>query len=175
MEAYTYRHHIQKHAEWLLHIYFTSLDRNGSKLHLDRYSIHLQGSNSTCVLNHWTCFTFFGFPFVFCRSKPCRYFDEGRGTCPFGSNCFYKHAFPDGRLEEAQPQRRQTGSNSRNRVTVLTPKNTTVSLKVLLKHISATNHSLCCHDSQSMTLVSILKEKIATMAKDSTLILCCKQ
>ncbi|XP_049617410.1 probable E3 ubiquitin-protein ligase makorin-1 isoform X1 [Syngnathus scovelli] len=47
--------------------------------------------------------------------KPCRYFDEGRGTCPFGSNCFYKHAFPDGRLEEAQPPRRQTGSNSRNR------------------------------------------------------------
>ncbi|XP_061769217.1 probable E3 ubiquitin-protein ligase makorin-1 [Nerophis ophidion] len=49
-------------------------------------------------------------------SKPCRYFNEGRGTCPFGSNCFYKHAFPDGRLEEAQPPRRQTGSNSsRNR------------------------------------------------------------
>ncbi|NP_001072050.1 probable E3 ubiquitin-protein ligase makorin-1 [Takifugu rubripes] len=47
--------------------------------------------------------------------KPCRYFDEGRGICPFGANCFYKHAFPDGRLEEAQPQRRQTGSSSRNR------------------------------------------------------------
>ncbi|TWW65085.1 putative E3 ubiquitin-protein ligase makorin-1 [Takifugu flavidus] len=50
--------------------------------------------------------------------KPCRYFDEGRGICPFGANCFYKHAFPDGRLEEAQPQRRQTGSSSRNRVTL---------------------------------------------------------
>ncbi|XP_056132229.1 probable E3 ubiquitin-protein ligase makorin-1 [Lampris incognitus] len=54
-------------------------------------------------------------------SKPCRYFDEGRGTCPFGSNCFYKHAFPDGRLEEAQPQRRQTGSNGRNRNARRTP------------------------------------------------------
>ncbi|XP_077957547.1 putative E3 ubiquitin-protein ligase makorin-1 isoform X3 [Gasterosteus aculeatus] len=54
-------------------------------------------------------------------TKPCRYFDEGRGTCPFGSNCFYKHAFPDGRLEEAQPQRRQTGSNSRNRNSRRTP------------------------------------------------------
>ncbi|KAM9309580.1 putative E3 ubiquitin-protein ligase makorin-1 [Pholidichthys leucotaenia] len=54
-------------------------------------------------------------------SKPCRYFDEGRGTCPFGSNCFYKHAFPDGRLEEAQPHRRQTGSNSRNRNSRRTP------------------------------------------------------
>lgn len=64
-----------------------------------------------------TASLFSGFLFAFSRSKPCRYFDEGRGTCPFGSNCFYKHAFPDGRLEEAQPQRRQTGSNSRNRVT----------------------------------------------------------
>ncbi|XP_034529283.1 probable E3 ubiquitin-protein ligase makorin-1 [Notolabrus celidotus] len=54
-------------------------------------------------------------------TKPCRYFDEGRGTCPFGSNCFYKHAFPDGRLEEAQPQRRQTGSNSRSRNSRRTP------------------------------------------------------
>ncbi|XP_031438368.1 probable E3 ubiquitin-protein ligase makorin-1 isoform X2 [Clupea harengus] len=54
--------------------------------------------------------------------KPCRYFDEGRGTCPFGANCFYKHAFPDGRLEEAQPQqRRQTGSNGRNRNSRRTP------------------------------------------------------
>ncbi|XP_062339229.1 probable E3 ubiquitin-protein ligase makorin-1 [Osmerus eperlanus] len=54
-------------------------------------------------------------------SKACRYFDEGRGTCPFGSNCFYKHAFPDGRLEEPQPQRRQAGSNGRNRSSRRTP------------------------------------------------------
>ncbi|KAJ7987972.1 hypothetical protein DPEC_G00318800 [Dallia pectoralis] len=54
-------------------------------------------------------------------TKACRYFDEGRGTCPFGSNCFYKHAFPDGRLEEAQPQRRQPGSNGRNRNSRRTP------------------------------------------------------
>ncbi|XP_073694299.1 probable E3 ubiquitin-protein ligase makorin-1 [Garra rufa] len=54
-------------------------------------------------------------------SKSCRYFDEGRGTCPFGANCFYKHAFPDGRLEEPQPQRRQTGSNGRNRNSRRTP------------------------------------------------------
>lgn len=59
------------------------------------------------------------FPFALFRRKPCRYFDEGRGICPFGANCFYKHAFPDGRLEEAQPQRRQTGSSSRNRVALL--------------------------------------------------------
>ncbi|XP_013375671.1 PREDICTED: LOW QUALITY PROTEIN: E3 ubiquitin-protein ligase makorin-1-like [Chinchilla lanigera] len=28
-------------------------------------------------------------------NKACRYFDEGRGSCPFGRNCFYKHAYPD--------------------------------------------------------------------------------
>ncbi|XP_051976780.1 probable E3 ubiquitin-protein ligase makorin-1 [Xyrauchen texanus] len=54
-------------------------------------------------------------------TKPCRYFDEGRGTCPFGANCFYKHAFPDGRLEEPQPQRRKTGSSGRNRNSRRTP------------------------------------------------------
>ncbi|KAG8438663.1 hypothetical protein GDO86_005015 [Hymenochirus boettgeri] len=43
-------------------------------------------------------------------NKSCRYFDEGRGTCPFGGNCFYKHAYPDGRIEEPQP--RQNGGMS---------------------------------------------------------------
>ncbi|MBN3313557.1 MKRN1 ligase, partial [Atractosteus spatula] len=54
-------------------------------------------------------------------SKPCRYFDEGRGSCPFGGNCFYKHAYPDGRLEEPQPQRRQLGSAGRHRNQRRTP------------------------------------------------------
>uniref|UniRef100_A0A8D0L349 RING-type E3 ubiquitin transferase n=1 Tax=Sphenodon punctatus TaxID=8508 RepID=A0A8D0L349_SPHPU len=40
-------------------------------------------------------------------NKPCRYFDEGRGSCPFGGNCFYKHAYPDGRREEPQRQKAQ--------------------------------------------------------------------
>ncbi|CAM6097259.1 unnamed protein product [Calypogeia fissa] len=33
-------------------------------------------------------------------SLDCRYFDYGNGTCPFGTSCFYKHAYRDGRLEE---------------------------------------------------------------------------
>uniref|UniRef100_A0A8C5PNU1 RING-type E3 ubiquitin transferase n=1 Tax=Leptobrachium leishanense TaxID=445787 RepID=A0A8C5PNU1_9ANUR len=50
-------------------------------------------------------------------NKSCRYFDEGRGTCPFGGNCFYKHAYPDGRIEEPQP--RQKGDmSSRYRVSI---------------------------------------------------------
>ncbi|XP_069083997.1 E3 ubiquitin-protein ligase makorin-1 isoform X2 [Pleurodeles waltl] len=46
-------------------------------------------------------------------NKSCRYFNEGRGSCPFGGNCFYKHAYPDGRIEEPQP--RPKGSSSRHR------------------------------------------------------------
>ncbi|XP_027599588.1 E3 ubiquitin-protein ligase makorin-1 isoform X1 [Pipra filicauda] len=46
-------------------------------------------------------------------NKPCRYFDEGRGSCPFGGNCFYKHEYPDGRQEE--PQRPKVGTSSRYR------------------------------------------------------------
>ncbi|XP_007989620.1 putative E3 ubiquitin-protein ligase makorin-4 [Chlorocebus sabaeus] len=42
--------------------------------------------------------------------KACRYFDEGRGSCPFGENCFYKHVYPDGRREEPQRQQEETSS-----------------------------------------------------------------
>ncbi|KAG6501019.1 E3 ubiquitin-protein ligase makorin-like [Zingiber officinale] len=34
------------------------------------------------------------------KSIDCKYFDFGNGTCPFGTSCFYKHAYRDGRLEE---------------------------------------------------------------------------
>ncbi|XP_007948097.1 probable E3 ubiquitin-protein ligase makorin-3 [Orycteropus afer afer] len=43
-------------------------------------------------------------------NKPCRYFDEGRGCCPFGEHCFYKHAYPEN-LEE-EPQRQDAGISS---------------------------------------------------------------
>ncbi|KAM5328569.1 E3 ubiquitin-protein ligase makorin-1-like [Glossophaga mutica] len=36
------------------------------------------------------------------NNKACRYFNEGRGNCPFAGHCFYKHAYPDGRREEPQ-------------------------------------------------------------------------
>jgi E3 ubiquitin-protein ligase makorin len=38
--------------------------------------------------------------------KPCKYFDQGRGECPFNENCFYLHAYPDGRLASPKPLRR---------------------------------------------------------------------
>lgn len=46
------------------------------------------------------------------RSKPCRYFNQGKGECPFAGSCFYKHAYPDGRLAEMEapkPKRRVIG------------------------------------------------------------------
>lgn len=43
-------------------------------------------------------------------AKPCRYFKEGRGECPFAGACFYRHAYPDGSkavLPPPRPRRRQ--------------------------------------------------------------------
>ncbi|KAK1259582.1 E3 ubiquitin-protein ligase makorin [Acorus gramineus] len=34
------------------------------------------------------------------KSIDCRYFDFGNGSCPFGTSCFYRHAYRDGRIEE---------------------------------------------------------------------------
>ncbi len=47
----------------------------------------------------------------FHRNKPCKYFDEGRGECPFNENCFYKHAYPDGRPASPKPIRRRQRRN----------------------------------------------------------------
>jgi len=40
------------------------------------------------------------------NTKHCRLFDQGNGTCPFGTSCFYKHTYPDGREEERKPDLR---------------------------------------------------------------------
>eukprot|EP00794_Sanderia_malayensis_P007547 gene7547-8384_t len=35
-------------------------------------------------------------------AKDCRYFDKGNGDCPFGTSCFYRHAYADGTLEKKE-------------------------------------------------------------------------
>lgn len=35
--------------------------------------------------------------------KDCKYFKQGRGTCPFGNKCFYNHALPDGQKIDVGP------------------------------------------------------------------------
>ncbi|KAG9353026.1 hypothetical protein JZ751_017602 [Albula glossodonta] len=42
--------------------------------------------------------------------KACKYFDQGRGTCPFGGKCFYMHAYPDGTRAEPDKPRKQLSS-----------------------------------------------------------------
>lgn len=39
--------------------------------------------------------------------KPCKYFDKGRGECPFNEKCFYLHAHPDGRIASPKPAYRR--------------------------------------------------------------------
>uniref|UniRef100_A0A8C1SL23 RING-type E3 ubiquitin transferase n=1 Tax=Cyprinus carpio TaxID=7962 RepID=A0A8C1SL23_CYPCA len=41
------------------------------------------------------------------HKKPCKYFDQGRGTCPFGGKCFYMHAYADGTRAEPDKPRKQ--------------------------------------------------------------------
>lgn len=44
--------------------------------------------------------------------KPCKYFDEGRGECPFNDRCFYLHMLPDGTIAPPQPRRRRRRHNA---------------------------------------------------------------
>ncbi|KAG8198205.1 hypothetical protein JTE90_015302 [Oedothorax gibbosus] len=39
--------------------------------------------------------------------KDCKYFKQGKGSCPFGGACFYLHAKPDGTKVELPPPRRR--------------------------------------------------------------------
>jgi E3 ubiquitin-protein ligase makorin len=32
----------------------------------------------------------------------CMHFDFGEGKCPFGTSCFYRHAYKDGSLEVSE-------------------------------------------------------------------------
>ncbi|XP_059036197.1 probable E3 ubiquitin-protein ligase makorin-3 [Mustela lutreola] len=52
-------------------------------------------------------------------NKTCRYFAESRGFCPFGENCFYKHADPEG--PEEDPQRQGAGESGAHCSQLLEP------------------------------------------------------
>ena len=51
--------------------------------------------------------------------KACKYFEQGKGTCPFGSKCLYRHAYPDGQLAEPEKPRKQLSSEGTVRVSWL--------------------------------------------------------
>ncbi|XP_075993855.1 E3 ubiquitin-protein ligase makorin-2 [Genypterus blacodes] len=42
--------------------------------------------------------------------KSCKYFAQGRGSCPFADRCLYLHAFPDGSRAAPEPTRKQLSS-----------------------------------------------------------------
>ncbi|CAH1782989.1 unnamed protein product [Owenia fusiformis] len=43
--------------------------------------------------------------------KGCKYFNQGKGECPFNEKCFYKHAYPDGTIAEPTPRRKRHRQN----------------------------------------------------------------
>ena len=46
-------------------------------------------------------------------NKPCKYFKQGRGECPFAGACFYLHAYPDGtRAAMPPPRARRVRTNA---------------------------------------------------------------
>ena len=54
-------------------------------------------------------------------SVPCRHFNAGAGKCPFGTSCFYKHAFPDGTLEKPPPNPHRMATNAEGEYTPVKP------------------------------------------------------
>ncbi|KAB0801132.1 hypothetical protein PPYR_05486 [Photinus pyralis] len=48
--------------------------------------------------------------------KPCKYFKQGAGECPFGNKCFYLHALPDGTKTDVGPPKRRPRQAREDRV-----------------------------------------------------------
>ncbi|CAH1996945.1 unnamed protein product [Acanthoscelides obtectus] len=40
------------------------------------------------------------------KNLDCKYYRKGKGTCPFGNKCLYRHALPNGKLIDVGPPRR---------------------------------------------------------------------
>ena len=52
---------------------------------------------------------------------PCRHFEQGRGSCPFGTSCFYSHTLADGSEAPRVPQRRYAVGAEGEEVRVVEP------------------------------------------------------
>lgn len=50
------------------------------------------------------------------RKIPCKIFDYGKGTCPFGASCFYAHLNPDGTRHVPAPPRFMIGADGKSHV-----------------------------------------------------------
>lgn len=61
-------------------------------------------------------------------TKDCKYFEKGRGKCPFGNKCFYLHALPDGTKKDVGPPLRQR-RNADTNIDILHVRFKTIDLK----------------------------------------------
>ncbi|KAG5318505.1 MKRN1 ligase, partial [Acromyrmex heyeri] len=52
-------------------------------------------------------------------TKDCKYFNKGRGKCPFGNKCFYLHALPDGTKKDVGPPVRQRRNTTDTDIDIL--------------------------------------------------------
>ncbi|XP_029674744.1 probable E3 ubiquitin-protein ligase makorin-1 isoform X2 [Formica exsecta] len=52
-------------------------------------------------------------------TKDCKYFNKGRGKCPFGNKCFYLHALPDGTKKDVGPPVRQRRNTADTDIDIL--------------------------------------------------------
>ena len=43
--------------------------------------------------------------------KECKYYNRGKGECPFGNKCFYRHANKDGKDVDVGPPQKQLRHN----------------------------------------------------------------
>ncbi|XP_012218044.1 probable E3 ubiquitin-protein ligase makorin-1 isoform X2 [Linepithema humile] len=72
-------------------------------------------------------------------TKDCKYFNKGRGKCPFGNKCFYLHALPDGTKKDVGPpvrQRRNTADPDMDLLHLMLQMVLTWLVVVVVFHIS---------------------------------------
>mmetsp|Transcript_8511 Transcript_8511/g.16902 ORF Transcript_8511/g.16902 Transcript_8511/m.16902 type:complete len:400 (-) Transcript_8511:66-1265(-) len=50
------------------------------------------------------------------KKIPCRYFDQGKATCPFGTSCFYRHVYANGQEENPGDLRIYKDAEGRTKV-----------------------------------------------------------
>ncbi|KAG7270862.1 hypothetical protein CRUP_032251 [Coryphaenoides rupestris] len=74
-----------------------------------RFGILSSCCHTYCLacIRQWRCAKQFDNKII--NKKACKYFDQGRGSCPFGGKCLYLHAYQDGTRAEADKPRKQLG------------------------------------------------------------------
>ncbi|KAK6176925.1 hypothetical protein SNE40_015129 [Patella caerulea] len=96
-------------------------------------------------------------------SKPCRYFDLGKGECPFNEKCFYLHAYPDGTKAEPRPRPIRRRENANGETDIINHSNLWDFLQVRdeLDHLGVLDEEL------SLLLLSLMLDSSSESDDDS--------